>query len=120
MPDGQAQNFTGLLIGLELGTLLRLANDRGALVRDLVAQTVKQFLLGLVGGHARDTLETDVDLLHGIFQIALAALDLALHGRQKLMSRASRLSTRRSRLSSRWLMRFSALRTSRMRSLFSA
>ncbi len=87
--DGQAQNLTGLLVGLGLGARLGIADDDGRLAGHLVVDGLEQLLLGLLGAHARGALEGLVDFhlglvamaLDGVLRllhVALAALDLAL------------------------------------------
>ena len=85
--DGKTQNLARLLVRLEFRALLRLADDGGAFVGDLVAETVEKLSLRLVGSHTGNALELDVDLLHGALQIALATLDLSLHGRKLVFAR---------------------------------
>ena len=82
----EAQDFARLLVGFSLGTLLGLANNGGAFMRDLIAKVVEQFLLRLFGRHAGDMLEAHIYFLNGTVQIALTTLDLTLHGRELMLA----------------------------------
>lgn len=91
--DGKAQNLARLFVGLELRALFSLADDGGTFVGNLVAKTVEKLSLRLVGSHAGNTLELNVDLLHSAFEVALATLDLSLHGRELMLASIEGLDT---------------------------
>ena len=59
---------------------LGIADDGRGLVRHLVLEGVEQLRLRLVRRHAGHALEAVVHLPRGLFEIAFAALELALHG----------------------------------------
>ena len=78
--DGEAEDGAGLLVGLRLRARLGIADDGRGLVRHLVLEGVEQLRLRLVRRHAGHALEAVVHLPRGLFEIAFATLELALHG----------------------------------------
>ncbi len=72
--------MAGLLVGLRLRARLGIADDGRRLVRHLVLEGVEQLRLRLVRRHAGRALEAVGHLPRGLFEIAFAALELALHG----------------------------------------
>ena len=78
--DGEAEDGASLLVGLRLRARLGIADDGRGLVRHLVLEGVEQLRLRLVRRHAGHALEAVVHLPRGLFEIAFAALELALHG----------------------------------------
>ena len=78
--DGKAEDGTSFLIRLRLGTGFGIADDSSGLMRNLIFERIEQFGLCFVGGHARDLLQTNTNLLFGFIEIALTAVELALHG----------------------------------------
>ena len=95
--DGEAQDLAGLLVRLGLGARLGIADDDGRFAGDLVVDGLQQLLFGLLGAHARSALEGLVDLdlgllamaldgVLGLFDIALAALDLSLQRRELVLA----------------------------------
>ena len=100
--DGEAQDLAGLLVRLGLGTRLGITDDDGRFAGDLVVDSLQQLLFGLLGAHARSALEGLVDLdlgllamaldgVFGLFDVALAALDLSLQRRELVLAGIQRL-----------------------------
>ena len=94
----EAQDFARLLVGFGLGALLGLANNGGTFMRNLIAKVVEQFLLRLFGRHAGDMFEAHIHFLNGTVQVALATLDLTLHGRELMLAGIEALNTAVNRL----------------------
>ena len=91
--DGKAQNLARLFVGLELRALFSLADDGGTFVGNLVAKTVEKLSLRLVGSHAQQHARAERCILHGAFEVALATLDLSLHGRELMLASIEGLDT---------------------------
>ena len=96
--DGKAENGTSFLVRLCLGAGLGISDDGSGLMRYFIFERIEQFGLCLVGGHARDLLQTNTDLLFGFIEIVLTAVELALHGRDLMLSGVQRLFARVKRL----------------------
>ena len=84
--NSEAQDLTRLLIGFGLGALLCLANNSRTFMRNLIAKVVEQLLLRFFRSHACDMFRAHIHFLNGAVQIALATLNLALHGRELMLA----------------------------------
>ena len=85
-------------VGLRLGACLRVADDRGGLVGDLVLEGVEQLGLGLLGRHAGNALQTARDLHDGLVELDGTLVELALEGRDLMLARVEGLDAAVERL----------------------